>query len=263
MSILPVVPGGLVLVRGREGSTPPGDYSEALLIRNADFVAGPLTIISEIPVFLEGTFNVVSPVKAVHIQAPMITVLPNEAPTQMQWATVWDSTPALVDAQPIRVDVAGFVAPLQVKAFTPVTVNAILRAPYASTVGMGGLYYGGTIQQIPAVLGDWSDVSLVINGAIRGTDVAAAATKFTDVFQPYGAEFSGLPTQQPKGRFLVYDAQRFGIGGAPPGSWSTATLPGGSGGLTRPAARQALARGGTGITVLLSPPRRFSRGVLP
>lgn len=274
---LPPIPGGLISIVGHESfGGGPSDFSEVVLLRNAEQLTGPFHLVSNLPVVIEGSFNVNAPVQPAAITAPMITVLPEQsvvqagyallrdanwaigrdsAATERGWAGVWDSTTGLPSTDPIRLDVPGPVFPQRLTAYTPVVVNAVLRSTYEPTIG--GIYRGGVAEQIPAVLGDWSSVSLTVNGTLYGRP---AAGTWSPLFRPFGTEFSGLTTIQPKGRFILQRNNNATAAGAPPGSFAGALYAAGSPTPSRPASRQSLSRGGAGITVMLSPLRRLPRG---
>jgi hypothetical protein len=95
------VGGGLLSVRRATGGSrdaDPGGGREIVLFVNAAALAGPLTVQSEIPGYVAGSFDTVprpgysGPPPAM-IHAPRIVVLPNEAPAQLATSAVWDSVP--------------------------------------------------------------------------------------------------------------------------------------------------------------------------
>lgn len=204
VSQLPPIPGGLLHVK--KWSQAPigmGPYQEVLILEQATRIAGPLTIVSEIPVVIMGSLNTADP-KPVSIDAPLITILPAEAETQLETAMIWDS----VFGMPY--------APMT--AHSPVRIHAILRSNYHRTEN--GNYYGGTIEQIPAVLGDFGAVTLEVVGAIEGRRMAQTDwNAYANWFSAYGTEPSGFRIVQPRSRRIVWDKRLAQAEYQPRGSW--------------------------------------------
>jgi hypothetical protein len=207
VSALPGIPGGLLAVR--RSSAPGADRQEVLVLRAAQRFAAPLTILSEIPVYILGNLNVLDPVP-VMIDAPLITVLPAETEAQLRQSRVWD--------------VVGQGVPKILRAHSPVTIRAVLRSDYH--VSTQGLYYGGLLEQIPAVLGDFSGVSLTVLGAVEGRQVPIGTPgSYSTIYFPYGQEPSGMTTLQPASRRVVYDVNLRNLSFQPRGSWVSDNLP--------------------------------------
>jgi hypothetical protein len=229
LSLLPPVPGGVLHVQG--WTSPPSGMSpfqEVLLIRNGESLAAALTIVSEVPVVLIGSYNTLSP-KPAMIDAPLITVLPTEAAAQLETAAVWDSTATTV--------------PTVLNAHTSVRVHAVLRSAYHTQVGTD--YYGGTVEQIPAVLGDFSGVTLEVLGAVegRGSNPLAPAA-YAAWHPPYGAEPTNMRVRQPAGRRILHNPSLLTESFQPPGSWLAANIPPDGAGGSRTRVRQQAAHGG-------------------
>jgi hypothetical protein len=237
---LPPVHGGLLSIRRAAMQVPGADpAAEVVLLTNAAALAGPLTIHSELPVYLEGSFNVAfrpgysGPPPAM-IDAPRITVLPNEAPWHLRTSAVWDSVPA-VGSGPARA--------MPLRAESNVSVYAVLRAGFCGTVE--GMYFGGAWEGIPAVLGDWSAAGLRIVGAVEGRQDHSGAAGCARFWHPLNVPPpSGTATLQPASRTLLFDERLLHPGFRVPGSWSAENVsatgvPGGT------SERQARASGGT------------------
>ncbi len=243
---LPALPGGLLSV-ARSTRMPteanPDGAREVLLVRNAAEIAGPLTIHSQLPVVLVGSFNVVNP-KPAMIHAPRITVLPAEAELALRTTSVWDSVAATGGGPPRA---------LPLTAQSNVTIYAVLRLQTCRRIGAAD--YGGSWRAAPAVLGDWSRVGLRVVGAVevgdRTSDGSACASWGAPV---NGDPPSGTPTLEPRSRELLYDPRLLHPGFQPPGSWAAANIPTPSvaGAPSRTPARQAHAVGGTAVVRILS-----------
>ncbi|MBD0319835.1 MAG: hypothetical protein ICV87_05865, partial [Gemmatimonadetes bacterium] len=128
---LPAILGGVIAVR-RE-AVPRGGH-EIVLIRNGSLLAGPLTLVSQVPVVIWGSFNVIDP-KPAMISAPRITVMPEQTAEQLRASMYWD-----------RVDGNGVVLPAAapVRAESDVTIYAVLRSGYCRSIG--GQYFGGSYE---------------------------------------------------------------------------------------------------------------------
>ncbi|HEU4557582.1 MAG TPA: hypothetical protein VFS20_07020 [Longimicrobium sp.] len=245
---LPALPGGVLSVSRSTGFPAPADpegSSEVLLIRNARRLSGPLTIHSQLPVALAGSFNVDDP-KPAMIVAPRITVLPNEADDQLRTTAVWDSVPPTGAAGPRALPLA---------AHSNVTIYAVLRA--GTCRATGGLDFGGVWRGAPAVLGDWSRAGLRIVGAVETADETPLGTAHCS---RWGAALDavppgGTPTLQPRSREVLFDTRLLHPGFQPPGSWSAANIPedGAAGAPSRTRARQAHAIGGTVALRVVAP----------
>lgn len=238
MAAMPAVSGGLLHVQG--WTSPPAGmnpYQEVLYLKNATTLPSPLTIVSEIPVVIEGSYNTASALPAM-IDAPLITVLPAEADDQLATAAVWDSTSTTV--------------PTALAAYSPVRVRAVLRGDYHVT---GANYYGGTLEQIPAVLGDFSGVSLEVWGAVEGREVPLdASSGYASWHAPYGAEPSEMATWQPAGRRIIHDPLLNDATRQPRGSWYWPNIPAAGAGGSRTQVRQVKASGGFAIVRRLEDP---------
>lgn len=243
---LPVLPGGLLSVARSTGLPPeanPDGTREVLLVRNAAEIAGPLTIHSELPVVLVGSFNVVDP-KPAMIHAPRITVLPAEAELALRTTSVWDSVAATGGGAPRAHPVI---------AQSNVTIYAVLRLQTCRRIGAAD--YGGSWRAAPAVLGDWSRVGLRVVGAVQIEDRTSDGSACGSWGAPLNqAPPSGTPTLEPRSRELLYDPRLLHPGFQPPGSWTAANVPAPSAtsAPTRTAARQAHAIGGTAVLRILS-----------
>jgi hypothetical protein len=234
VSALPAVPGGLIAFR-RSSTYGADRFQEVVLLTNAQQLPGPMTILSELPVFIMGNFNVLSPHPA-KIDAPLIAVLPAESRAQLRQSIAWDYPEG--------------GTPKMLKAWTPVTIRAVLRSDYHVTVGQA--YYGGSVEQIPAVLGDWSAVTLAVVGAVEGRRVAVGAVGSHSMFHaPYGSEQSQMASVQPAVRKLLYDNLLLQSSYQPPGSWTAQNLPADMGEGLRTRDRQQNAIGGFTVIRLL------------
>lgn len=142
LGALPAVNGGMLSIRraSRQASgANPSGAQEIVLLTNTRRLAGSLTIHSEVPIYLEGSFNTAfqapfnGPPPAI-IQAPRIVVLPNESPWQLQTSSVWDSVPHM----------AGPATAMPLRAESNVSVYAVLRSGFCGTVE--GRYFGAAIR---------------------------------------------------------------------------------------------------------------------
>lgn len=245
---LPALPGGVLSVARSKGFPPAADPNEArevLMIRNGRRLAGPLTIHSQLPVVIVGSFNVETPKPAL-IVAPRITVLPNEADDQLRTTAVWDSVAATGGSAPRA---------LPLVAASNVTIYAVLRMGSCGTVA--GQDFGGVWRGAPAVVGDWSRAGLRIVGAVEVTDESSAGAAWCG---RWGAALnapqpSGTATLQPRSREVLFDSRLLYPAFQPPGSWSAANVPSPSaaGVPSRTPARQAHAIGGTVALRLIAP----------
>lgn len=244
---LPALPGGVLSVARAAGMPPeanPDGVREVLLIRNAREIAGPLTIESQLPVVLVGSFNVVRP-KPAMIHAPRITVLPAEAELALRTTSVWDSVPPTGGSTPRAFPLV---------AQSNVSLFAVLRTGSCRQIGSED--FGGSWRAAPAVLGDWSRVGLRVVGAVevedRTSDGAAACRAWGAAANAVPP--SGTPTVEPRSREVLYDPRLLHPAGQPPGSWTAANVPSPSadGAPSRTPARQAHATGGTTAFRLLS-----------
>jgi hypothetical protein len=254
LAALPPVAGGLVHVRAA-ATDPPGRASagaqEALVIRNAEQLAGPLTIVSDLPVFVVGSLNTARHPSwrgppPLMIDAPRITLLPGEAdaalglaPGATGWASVWD-----------LVAPAGSTTPsaLPLVAASNATLYAVLRTRVCGRPG--GVYQGGTIDQAPAVLGDWSAAEVRVVGAVeQSEDTGLTAAQCQWWGSGYGSAADGSAWQVPGSRTILYDPRLQHPGFVVPGSFLAANLPAGGvpGAALRDGTRQARATGGYGV----------------
>jgi hypothetical protein len=228
LGALPPIRGGLLAFRRAEGADAaknPSGFQEVVVLRNARSLQGPLTIHSEIPVYLVCSFNDFSRVPAM-IDAPLITVLPCDFDAQRQTAMVWDSVGT----------------PQNLVAKDPVEIVAVLRSDYHNTAG-GGLYYGGVLEQIPSVLGNWGQVALKVTGAVEGRlrDPALPGS-YAQAFRAYNAMAQNAVTQ-PRRRVVEYDPQLLDLRRQPPGSWLPENMPASGAAFRYTAQRQALSYG--------------------
>lgn len=240
---MPALRGGVLSIRraaGQAGGADPTGAQEIVLLTNAAALPGPLTVHSEIPVYLAGDFNTSTAAEysgppPAKIHAPRIVVLPNEATAQLLTSTVWDSVPRFGSGTP---------ASEPLRAESNVTIVAVLRSLYCRSVG--GHYFGGVWDGVPAVLGDWSSSGLRIIGALEATESptnAAACAAFAPAF---GNEAEGT-TRQPAFRTVFYDERLLSPAFQPPGGWSrlNVAFAGPSAVPGRTPERQARAIGGT------------------
>lgn len=238
LSQLPGLPGGLLSVLASTQTNTLNNesgFQEIVFLENAQALAGPLTIHSELPVYIKGSFNSLTRLPAM-IDAPLITVLPQTAGEQLTRAQVWDST--------------AITTPDHLDAQQPVQIVGVLRSNYERT--QSG-YYGGTFEQIPSVLGDWSQTTLEVLGAVEGREVAPGSPgSFSSAFAPYGSAPSEMETLQPSGRRIIFDRRLLSASFQPPGSWNAANTPPAGAGGTRTPARQANAAGGAVVVHTLS-----------
>lgn len=226
-SLLPSIPGGLLSIRkwtNTNSNTNPSGYQEVVLIRNASSLPSALTIHSELPVYIMGSYNSVTS-HAAMIDAPLITVMPASSESQLQSAALWDST--------------SFNIPRNLQARDRVKVHAVLRSPYYLT---GSNYYGGTVEHIPSVLGDWSNVSLEVYGALEGR--VSNATQYASAFYPTWTAPTEMRPIPPVSRSILFDTALKNPGGTPPGSWLAENIPSSGAGGTRTRARQIHSSGG-------------------
>lgn len=238
---LPALPGGLLSVARSAGMPPGADpegVREVLMVRNARELAGPLTIHSQLPVVVVGSFNVVDP-KPAMIHAPRITVLPAEAELALRTTSVWDSVAATGGGAPRAYPIV---------AQSNVTIYAVLRLQTCRRIG--GADYGGSWRAAPAVLGDWSRVGLRVVGAVEIEDRTADGSACVLGGPPLNTPpASGTPTLEPRSRELLYDLWLLDPRFQPPGSWTTANTPAphAVGAPSRTPDRQAHAIGGATV----------------
>lgn len=236
---LPPIPGGVIAIlrsTGYPAAADPDGAREAVVIRNASLLQGPLTIVSQVQVYIVGSFNTASPRPAM-IQAPRITVLPAEAEAQLRTTSVWDSVPAAGSAVPRA---------LPLTAETNVTLYGVFRMGSCRLIGSEN--FGGSWMAAPAVLGDWRRTGLRVVGSVQLEDETAAGAascrRWTRAMNAPTA--SGTPVVQPRSRDVLHDPRLLDPGFQPPGSWVSANIPGGgaAGAASRTPARQANAAGG-------------------
>lgn len=245
MSEMPDIPGGLLSVRRAATAAQvndPEELQEVLVIRNAVGIPGPLSLHSEIPVTLEGDYNRLTDHPAL-IDAPLISVLPNETADQLETATVWDSVPD----RPHR----------SLEAQSTVTISAVLRSFYHPSPEPGE--WGGSLQLIPSVIGDWSETRLKIRGAVEGRaqEVGTEGT-YSAAYPPFGSEPTEMAPEQPNARRLVWDPNLREGTRQPPGSWGTVPVEGAGG--TRSHERQSNATGGWSVIYRLGDPETARAG---
>ncbi len=243
---LPAMEGGVLSVRRAlnpaSGSNDSG-LQEVVLLTNATALAGPLTIHSEIPVYIEGSFNTrfttaYNGPPPASIQAPRIVVLPNEASSQLRTSSVWDSVAPAGSST---------AATLPLRAESNVTVYAVLRTSFCAGDGFSST---GMVASAPAVLGDWRAAGLRVVGAVELAQAEAASPVCGVYSRALGAlPPSGPPTAQPASRMILYDDRLLHPLFQPYGSWTYGNVP--SGGPSaipgRPPVRQLRTTGGTAI----------------
>ncbi len=246
VGVLPAVQGGLLSIRRAAGQAPGANDSgaqEVVLLTDASALAGPLTIHSELPVFIAGSFNTRfvpawnGPPPAM-IQAPRIVLLPNEAAAQLQTSAVWDSVPPAGAAEPLA---------LPLRAESNVTVYAVLRTRFCPAAGASS---AGLWQSAPALLGDWSGAAVRIVGAVESEPADPASPICLPYARAAGAAPpSGTGTVAARSRMLLYDDRLLHPLFQPPGSWTFANVPpsGPSAIASRPPVRQFRATGGTSV----------------
>lgn len=246
VSRLPAIQGGVLSVRRAQNPAPGSNDSgiqEVLLLTNASGLAGPLTIHSEIPVYIAGSFNTrfsttYNGPPAASIQAPRIVVLPNEALAQLRTSTVWDSVPPAGSAT---------AAALPLRAETNVTIYAVLRLTFCAADAPSTM---SLIPAGPAVLGDWRAAGLRVTGAVESSQAAVAAPACAVYARAPGAlPPSGTATVQPASRMVFYDDRLLHPLFQPYGSWTYGNIPasGPSAIPGRPPVRQLRTTGGTAV----------------
>lgn len=259
ISALPQIAGGVLSIRRAAAAAPganPSGAQEIVLLTNATSLAGPLTIHSEVPVYVQGSFNIGyqtvfnGPPPAM-IHAPRIVLLPNEAAAQLRTSAVWDSVARAGATTPSA-------APLH--AESNVTIYAVLRSGFCGSVD--GRYYGGLWEGVPAVLGDWRAANLRIIGAIEARQDETTSTACERYAAPLTATRSGAINTQPASRTVLHDPRLLQPQFQPPGSWShqNVAYSGPSSIPSRPLQRQLRAIGGT---VVVRRIRDLDRGSLP
>lgn len=244
LGALPPIAGGLLSIRraaGQVAGANPSGSQEIVLLVNGTSLAGPLTIHSEIPVYVLGSFNTAFRASsngppAAKIHASRIVVLPNEASAQLLTSAVWDSVPRAGSTTPAS-------SPL--RAESNVTIGAVLRSSFCRT--RDGQYFGGAWEGIPAVLGDWRAAGLLVIGAVEATESPTTSGACAAVAAPLATSPSGTPTTPPASRTLLYDERLLHPHFQPPGGWSHGNMvyagPSAIPGRTYP--RQLRAIGGT------------------
>lgn len=271
LGALPPVAGGLVHVRAA-AVDPPGRAAagaqEALVIRNAEQLAAPLTIVSDLPVFVVGSLNTARHPAwrgppPLMIDAPRITLLPNEsdvqfglAPGTVGWASVWDLVPPAGSP-------TGSALPLV--AASNVTLYAVLRTRVCGRPG--GAYHGGAVDQAPAVLGDWVAAEVRVVGAVeKSEDAGLTAAQCQWWGSGFGASADGSPWRVPGSRTILYDPRLQHPEFVLPGSFLPVNLPSGGvpGAARRDGIRQARATGGYGVLrITQATGRREPRTAVP
>jgi hypothetical protein len=271
LAALPPTAGGLLHVRAA-AVDPAGRAAagaqEALVIRGAERLAAPLTIVSELPVFVVGSLNTERQAAwrgppPLMVDAPRITLLPNEADVQLGlapgsigWASVWDLVPP-----------AGSTtrSALPLVAASNVTLYAVLRTRVCGRPG--GVYQGGALDQAPAVVGDWSAAEVRVVGAVEQSEEAGLTAAQCQWWgSGYGTAADGSSWRVPGSRTLLYDPRLQHPGFVVPGSFLPANLPAGGvpGAALRDAGRQARATGGYGILrITQATGRREPRAAVP
>ena len=238
------------------------------VVRGAEQLAAPLTIVSDLPVFVVGSLNTARQTAwrgppPLMIDAPRITLLPDEADVQLGlapgtfgWASVWDLVPPAGSTTP---------SALPLVATSNVTLYAVLRTRVCGRPG--GVYQGGAVDQAPAVLGDWADAEVRVVGAVEQseeTGLTAAQCQWWG--SGYGTAADRSAWRVPGSRTLLYDPRLQHPGFVIPGSFLPANLPVGGvpGAALRDGTRQARATGGYGILrITQMTGRREPRAAVP
>lgn len=243
---LPAIRGGLLSIR-RAQNLPAGSndtgMQEVVLLTNATSLAGPLTIHSELPVYVAGSFNTrfsaaYNGPPPASIQAPRIVVLPNEALAQLRTTTVWDSVGPAGTSVPVA---------LPLRAETNVTIYAVLRTSFCPA---NVPWTTGVIPASPAVLGDWRAAGLRVVGAVAASEAPPGSPACAVYSRAPGAPPpSGTTSHQPGSRMVLYDDRLLHPLFQPYGSWTHANVPAGGPSAipARPPARQFRATGGTAV----------------
>lgn len=254
LASLPPISGGLLYVR-QAAIDPPGRAAaaaqEALVIRAGDRLAAPLTIVSDLPVFIVGSLNAERHSTwrgppPLMVDAPRISVLPAEADVQLGlatgapgWASVWDV---------VAPSGSGVASAIPLVATSNVTLYAVLRTKVCGRPG--GVYQGGSLDQAPSAVGDWLAAEIRVVGAVeQSVESGLTAAQC----QWLGAGFGDTPdfsTWEPPGtRTILYDPRLRHPAFVVPGSFLPDNLPGSgvAGAARRDAARQARATGGYGL----------------
>lgn len=244
---LPAIEGGVLSIRRASDAASGANESgmqEIVLLTNASALAGPLTIHSEIPVYIVGSFNTrfastYNGPPPASIQAPRIVVLPNEALEQLRTSAVWDSVPPSGGTSP---------AALPLHAESNVSVYAVLRTSFC--VGGPSPASTGPVLVAPAVLGDWRAAGLRIIGAVELGQADPATPACRVYSRPASAPpASGTRTFQPASRMILYDDRLLHPLFQPYGSWTYGNVPGSGPAAIpgRPPVRQLRTTGGTAV----------------
>lgn len=254
LALRPPVDGGLLYVRA--GAIDPDGRAdagaqEALVIRNGEQLAGPLTIVSDVPVFIVGSLDTTRHAMwrgppPLMIDAPRIAVLPREADAQLGlepgthgWASVWDLVPPAGSTT---------ATALPLVAASNVTLYAVLRTRVCGRPG--GVYQGGALDQAPAVVGDWSNAEIRVVGAVeQAGETGLTAAQCQWLGNGYGTTADGRSWEPPATRTILHDPRLQHPGFVVPGSFLPANIPaaGVPGAARRDTTRQARATGGYGV----------------
>jgi len=268
---LPAITGGVLYFRAA-ALDPPGRAAvgaqEVVVIRDAEHLAAPLTIVSDLPVFVVGSLNTVRQAAwrgppPLMIDAPRVAVLPAEADVQLGlapgtrgWASLWDLVPPASSTVP---------SALSLVAASNVTLYAVLRTHVCGVPE--GAFQGGALDQAPAAVGDWGAAEVRVVGAVEQT---VDATFSAADCRWWGAGFGEAPDASswrlPGGRTLLYDPRLGHPAFAVPGSYLSTNIPAGgiAGAARRDPARQARANGGYGVLrVVQATGRRDPRASVP
>lgn len=246
LAVLGRVEGGLLSIRKTDNGAAtynPSGYQEVVVLENADVLYGGLTVHSELPVYIAGSFNSYSPRPAM-IDAPMVTVLPKNWDDQIKERAVWDST-ATVSPRPMR-------------AIGRTEVHSILRTRYSLSSGTN--YFGGTVEAAPHVLGDWRNAEVLLSGAVEARPWEPAAPEaYHNVHKAYNAIPATVAPRQPKYRLVQFNKEFRSPDYQPPGSWSPENQPTAPGQAVRSEERQRNASGGLSVVRLVQNPTRLPR----
>lgn len=194
---MPAWPGGAIGVGPPEWSTYSTPWNSSLTefafkTRATTQVPGPLTLVTDNPVYVHGSFNTFNKQPAA-IMADAVTILSND------WGDVdgdgnFDS------------DLAYSLLTLSGRLASSTTVNAALMA---GNIDMGANFNGG-LENLPRLLEQWSGVQLTFLGSLAAlweSQYATGLYTVTDVYGPptrnwsFDADFldlTKLPPQTPR-----------------------------------------------------------------
>lgn len=250
---LPAVQGGVLHVRSGVANvwSAVAGAQEALVIRDAEFLAGPLTLISDLPVFIVGSLNTTRHLAwrgppPLMIDAPRITLLPAEADVQLGlapgttgWSSLWDV---------VEPEGSGTPSALSLTASANVTLYAVLRSRMCGRPW--GTFTGDVLAHSPAVLGNWIGAEVRVVGAVEQTeDTNLSPAQCRWLGTGYGTTSDGSAWTEPIRRTVLHDPRLLHPSFRVPGSYLPANIPpaGVPGTANRTPARQAFTTGGYGV----------------